>query len=105
MFIVGPNRTSTSLAFDSSPSSRPKRFIKPIFHVDPREIALGKQADDFPELPLPLTPLGPSDIFILGISNLSTLFVCQASNPLSNNTFSLRVKSLSNFFILDIMQY
>ena len=103
--MVGPNKTSASFVLASLPNSTPNRLIKFIFHDEPREIALGKQADDFPELPSPLTPFGPSDILILGIFSLSILFVCHASKPLSNSTFSFNVKSFNNLSILDIMQY
>jgi hypothetical protein len=73
-----------------------ERQIRVKFHEDPIDIAHGKHADDFPELPSPLTPLGPSDIFIFGIPSLSILLVCQASNPLNKSTFSSRVKSSIN---------
>ena len=82
--MVGPNRTSTSLSLASDPSSIPSLLIKSISHVEPSDMALGKHADGWPELPSPLTPLGPSDIFMLGIFSLSILWVCQASNPLKS---------------------
>ena len=93
---MGPNRTSTPLISASAANSSPNKLIRFKFHVDPIDIAHGKQADDFPEVPSPLTPLGPSDIFIFGTPSLSILLVCQASNPLNKSTFSSRVKSSIN---------
>ena len=62
-------------------------------HVDPIDIAQGKQAEDLPEVESPLTPLGPSDILILGISSLSILFVYHELKPLIRLIFSRRVRS------------
>ena len=50
---------------------------------EPIDIAHGKQAEDFPEVESPLTPFGPSDIFILGISFFSIVLVYQELKPLS----------------------
>src|SRR5210317_1043046 len=60
-------------------------------HEEPIDIAHGKQAEDFPEVESPLTPFGPSDIFILGISFFSILLVYQELKPLKRETFSSRV--------------
>ena len=63
------------------------------FQVDPIDIGDGKHAEDLPEFPLPLTPLGPSDILIEGIFNRSILWVCHESKPLMRVTFSSKVRS------------
>ena len=68
------------------------------------DMAHGKQAEDLPELPSPLTPFGPSYIFILGIPSLSILLVCQASKPLNNSTFSPRVKSFINCLMFGMVK-
>jgi hypothetical protein len=62
--------------------------------VEPKDIAHGKQAEVFPEFESPLTPLGPSDILMLGIFLLSILLVYQELKPLSRETFSSKVKVL-----------
>ena len=79
MLMVGPKRTSTPFTFASFPNSCPSSLTSSIFHVDPTDIAHGKHADDLPDFPSPLTPLGPSDILRLGMFNLSILWVYQAS--------------------------
>ena len=89
--MVGPNNTSTSFACASSPNAMPIFLINLRSHVEPIDIAQGKQAEDFPEFESPRTPLGPSDIFILGIFFFSILLVYQELKPLSKETFSSKV--------------
>ena len=91
--MVGPKSTSTSLAFASSPSAIPISFIRPRSHEEAKEMAQGKQAEDFPEVESPLTPFGPSDIFMLGTFLSSILFVYQELKPLRSKTFSSKLSS------------
>ena len=71
-----------------------------MFQVDPKEIGQGKQAELFPEVESPLTPLGPSDIFMLGILSLGILLEYQELKPVNNEIFSSNVSLLTVFFIL-----
>ena len=89
--MVGPKRTSTSFACASSPKAMPMFLINSRSHEEPIDIAHGKQAEVFPEFESPLTPLGPSDILILGTFLLSILLVYQELKPLNRETFSSKV--------------
>ena len=71
-----------------------------MFQVDPKEIGQGKQAELFPEVESPLTPLGPSDIFILGILSLGILLEYQELKPVNNEIFSSSVSFLTVFLML-----
>ena len=99
ILIVGPSNTSTSFAFASSPKASPSWLINSRSHVEPIEIAQGKQAEDFPEFESPLIPFGPSDILILGTFAWSILFVYQELNPLSSETFSSKLSWETNWSI------
>ena len=74
-------------------------LINFLFHVDPIEIGQGKQAELFPEVESPLTPFGPSDIFILGILSLGILLEYHELKPVNREIFSSKVSSFTNVFI------
>jgi hypothetical protein len=65
----------------------------------------GKQAELLPEVESPLTPLGPSDIFMLGILSLGILFEYHELKPVSKEIFSSKVRFSNNLFISDIRFY
>ena len=93
--MVGPSKTSTSLSLASSPKATPIFSSSSSFQVDPIRIGQGKHAEVLPEVPSPLTPFGPSDILILGMSSLSILLVYQLLKPDSKRIFSFRLSSLT----------
>ena len=62
----------------------------------------GKQAELLLEVESPRTPLGPSDILILGMFSLGILFEYHELNPVNKEIFSSKVSSLINFSISNI---
>ena len=91
--MVGPNKTSASLLFASTPIALAIFSIFSLSQEEERHEALGKQAEVAPETESPLAPIGPSVIFIRGMLSLGTAVVCQAEEPDKIETFSSRVSS------------